>query len=499
MRGPLRWALWLGLLALTTVGLVAFRTRLDKSHIALLYLLLVLGGSVGGGRALGFTIAALAFFLFNWLFLAPYGTLAIANPLDWLVLAAFLVVGTVSAQLLHRLQAEAEEARRRAQEVDRLAALGAETLGVVRADDALVAITSTIQSALGVGECRMHLPPAEEGPGADGLIAWVARNGRAAARLDDGTTRLAESAAWGADEPGVRTLLLPLQVRDRTVGVLELTSGQAFALDAAQRRLLSALAYYAALGLERVRLAREVERVEALREADRLKDALLASVSHDLRTPLTTIKAHAHELAAGGDERAMAIEEEADRLTRLVADLLELSRLQGGSLRLALEPNAVDDVVGAALQRVAGPLAGREVRVTLEEGGTMLVGRFDFVHTLRVLVNLLENAAKYSPHDAPIDLTARRAGNLVEIAVADRGPGVPAAERERIFEAFYRPPGTPADVGGSGLGLAIARRLAEAQGGSLTLEPRAGGGSVFTVALPAADLPAAPFSARPGL
>jgi two-component system, OmpR family, sensor histidine kinase KdpD len=247
-----------------------------------------------------------------------------------------------------------------------------------------------------------------------------------------------------------------------------------------------------ALAAERVRLVAEAEHAAALRQADRLKDALLASVSHDLRTPLTTIKALAHDIAGGageGDERAAIIEEQADRLNHMVADLLDLSRLNAGSLPMEPEINAAEDLVGAAIQQVSGALHGRELRTFLVWSEPVPLGRFDFVHSLRILVNLIENALKYSPQDTPIDVSVARQGEWLAIAVADRGHGVPSQERERIFAPFYRPAGASPDAGGAGLGLAIARGLAEAQGGTLTYAERERGGSVFTLCLPAASLP----------
>jgi two-component system sensor histidine kinase KdpD len=211
-------------------------------------------------------------------------------------------------------------------------------------------------------------------------------------------------------------------------------------------------------------------------------------VSHDLRTPLTTIKALAHDIATGGDDRAVTIEEESDRLNRFVADLLDLSRITGGALVVTPEVNAAEDLVGAALQRVSGALNGRTLDVALGAGEPLLVGRFDFVHSLRIVVNLIENALKYSPTGSAVEVSAQRDGDALELVVADRGPGVPSPERERIFEPFYRPAGGAPDAGGAGLGLSIARRLAEAQGGSVRYEPRDGGGSAFILRLPGADL-----------
>ena len=286
----------------------------------------------------------------------------------------------------------------------------------------------------------------------------------------------------------MRAFALPLSIRGETVGALRLAAAGGFSLTADHRRVLLALAYYAALGIERLRLEKTEETSEALRRADRLKDALLASVSHDLRTPLTTIKGIAHEIKHGGDaSRAGVIEEEADRLSALVDGLLQLSQLDAGALPIAIELNTVDDVIGAALQRAEAVLGAHPVDVELSDND-MLVGRFDFGHTLRILVNLLENAAKYSPPNAPIIVTARRRNSRIDVSVADRGIGINPGNARR---SFTRSIGlrAPPDVRGAGLGLAIARRLAEAQGGHLSVAPETSGGSRFTLDVEAAELP----------
>ena len=260
-------------------------------------------------------------------------------------------------------------------------------------------------------------------------------------------------------------------------------------LSADRARLLDALAYYAALGVERVRLVATAERAEAEREVEALRSALLMAVSHDLRTPLTTIKGLAQEIARGGSSvtRAAIIEQEADRLDALVGDLLELSRIQAGAVRPAADVNTADELIGAALQRAHGPLGVHPVVVSLSDD--LLAARFDFSQTLRIVVNLLENAAKYAAASSSIEVAATRDGGRLLITVADEGPGVPVGEEERIFEPFYRPAGTPPDVRGTGLGLSIARGLATAQGGTLTYRTRTGGGALFTLALPAVDIP----------
>lgn len=486
-------ALWFAILAAVTALMVPFRSELNEAHVTLGYLLVVQGGSARGGRPLGIALALGAFVCFDLLFLPPYGTLVIQNPLNWLVLAAFLVTGILSAQLLYRAQAEADVARTRAAEIDRFAALGAETLNVARSEDALTAIASVIQTTLHLDACSVYVNDAAHNaaspPAASDLIAWVASRGTPAAEHVDGTTRVGVTAAVASDgtAPGerVRELLQPLRVRERTVGVLAIRKETGLSLNAGELRVLEALSYYAALGVERVRLAAQAEHAQALQEANRAKDAVLASVSHDLRTPLTTIKGLAHEIAASGETRAVAIEQEADRLNAMVANVLDLSRIASGAAVSDVAPNDAEDLVGAAAQRAASLLGTRDLRVVIAEPS--LVARFDFAQTLRALVNLIENAVKYSPPGSPIDLRVARHGEMVVFDVADRGDGIPPSEAERVFERFYRRPGASPDVGGAGLGLSIARGIAEAEGGTVTYAPRAEGGSVFTLAVPAVE------------
>lgn len=363
-RARARWLLWFGLLAASTLILVSFRSHLDKAHVALGFLLVVLGGSAAGGRALGLSLATTAFLAFNYFFVPPFETLVVANPLDWFVLGAFLITGAVAAQLLENERRQAALARERAAEIDRLAT-------------------------------------------------------------------------------------------------------------------------------ERVRLIAAEAEAEALRRSDRLKDVLLASVSHDLRTPLTAIKAIANEIWRGGDPtRAFTIEQESDRLTALVNDLLELSQLTLGALSVTRALNTADDVVGAALERVEAVHRPDRITVRIASDGAILVGNFDFAHTMRALTNLLENALKYSPAGAQIQLEATRDGNVLRFVVEDRGPGVSPDDVEHIFEPFYRGSRVVDGVRGAGLGLAIARQLTEAQDGRLRYEPRPGGGSRFVLELPGVDAPA---------
>jgi two-component system sensor histidine kinase KdpD len=334
-------------------------------------------------------------------------------------------------------------------------------------------------------------------PSESDLLAYTVEHHSAAAMRSDGTLTLIGDALAAAtpDVPNplanLRALGIPLSVRGRIVGALRLSSPVSFTLSDDQRRVLGALSYYAALGVERVRLGETEEEAETLRRADRLKDALLASVSHDLRTPLTAIKGIANEIWRGGDpDRAATIEQEADRLNKIVTDLLDLSLLNAGNLPLTIALNTADDVVGVALERVEALDGSGRIQVQVENEGGILVGLFDFAHTTRTLTNLLENALKYSPAGAPITLRAWRGDDRVRFTVEDAGPGVTPGEEERVFEPFYRGVRIADGVRGTGLGLSIARQLAEAQRGSLTYRAREGGGSRFELELPAGEAPA---------
>lgn len=458
-----QWWLWFGALAVATALLLPFRDRLDKAHFALVFLLVVLGASAAAGRALGIVLAVGAFVVFDVAFLRPYRTILVADPADWIVLLAFLVTGIVAAELLERQRREADIARARTAEIDRLATLGAETLNAPRPEDALRAIADVIRQTMRTDRCEITLAV----PG----DLDVDPRGEATEALPS------------------REREIPLRVRGRRVGMLRLASDRPFLLSRDQERVLGALAYYAALGIERVRLAAAQDEALALRHADRLKDALLAGVSHDLRTPLTAIKGIANEIARGEDpSRAQAIEEEADRLTAMVENLLDLSQLEAGEMRLEASVNTADDVVGAAFQRVEPAYPNRVFVATLAEPWTELLGRFDFVATMRILVNLLDNAARYAPPDSAVRLSAWRDADTLRFAVEDDGDGIPSHDRQRVFEPFVRGAASSSGTRGTGLGLAISRRLAEAQGGRLAYEPNASVASRFVLVVPAADL-----------
>lgn len=437
------------------------RPDIDQAHVVLAYLLVVLGASVGGGRGFGFLMAVVTFLLINVFFQEPYGSLAVSKPLELVVLFAFLATSITATELWARAQAEAEEAGRRADAVTRLSHLGSETLNAGTPEQALAAIARVVRDELRVDACAID-------------------------RLNNGEfLETAHAGVWPPSDEA-RTLVLTLGAHGEPVGRLRLFHASDIIPDQTQNEFLEALTYYAALGVERMRLEAQAAHAEALREANRLKDVLLATVSHDLRTPLTTIKALAQDAALRGDENAMVIEEQADRLSRLVTDLLDLSRIKGGTFRLNIEPNSAEDVIGAVARQFVAPARDARLVTPVDLSQPALFGMFDFVHTLRILSNLVENALRYAPAGTPVELTAARQGDRLHFAVADRGPGVPPSEVSQIFEPFYRPPAAAND-GGAGLGLSIAQRLAQAQGGAVQYTPRAGGGSVFSLLLPGWD------------
>lgn len=492
---------WVGVTAAATAILVAARSETDQAHVVIIYLLCVLGGSVSGGRALGFSLAGVGFILIDYFFQPPYDTLTVGKPLDWVALLAFFATAAVTTQLLTRARTDADEARLRAEEVSSLAQLGAETLNAGRAEDALAAIAELIRSTLGVAECEIYrwdddriadqtvLRTAGTGPALPGwpnleLIAAVAKQpARSPTSLgtdDDGLVMIPVG-------PMGTTILIPLRGQKRPVGVVRISDHTPIRVDQqGRRRFLGVLAYYTALAVERVGLAAEAEHAEALRETDRMRDILIASLSHDLRTPLTTIKAAAQDGVGRGEPSAAIIEEQADLLTRLVGDLLDWSRIKSGAFPLNLEFNTAEDLIGA-VSRLFSHRGGKPIIAQIDLESPALVGRFDFVQSLRILSNLVENAARFAPEGTAVDLGVSLEGRSLVFTVGDKGPGIPPEERRRIFEPFYRPIGAEPDVGRAGLGLSIASRLAEIQGGSLDFAPRPGGGSLFRLRLPAAD------------
>jgi two-component system sensor histidine kinase KdpD len=256
-----------------------------------------------------------------------------------------------------------------------------------------------------------------------------------------------------------------------------------------QRRTLDTFANQVAMAIERARLAEQARQAEILEITDKLQSALLNSISHDLRTPLVSITGALSSLMDAGlglDEasRRNLIEtarEEADRLNRLVGNLLDMTRLEAGAVRIHKDICDIDDLIGSALEQLTGRIGGHPVNI--EVAAELPHCSLDFILISRVLVNVIDNALKYSPPEAPVDIRAQAANGYLEIAIADRGSGIPAEDLTRIFDKFYRVQ-RPDNVIGTGLGLAISKGIVEAHGGFMAAENRPGGGAIITLALP---------------
>ena len=303
-------------------------------------------------------------------------------------------------------------------------------------------------------------------------------------------------AGQGTDTlPGASGLYLPLTGSRGTVGVLGLRPQDPRPLQAPEQlHQLETFASQTALAIERARLAEDAERAQVRAETERLRNSLLSSVSHDLRTPLASITGAASTLLeneAGldaGTRRDLleTLHEEADRLNRLVQNLLEMTRLESGALQLHTDWHPVEEVVGAALGRFAKALARRAV--TTRVPSELPLVPMDDVLIEQVLINLIDNALKYTPADSPIEVMAEDADGAVLIEVADRGPGLPPGEERRIFEKFHRGDAAPT-VRGAGLGLAICRGIVQAHGGRIWAENRPGGGVTIRFTLPVKEAP----------
>jgi two-component system sensor histidine kinase KdpD len=300
-------------------------------------------------------------------------------------------------------------------------------------------------------------------------------------------------AGRGADTlPGGKRLFLPLRTGSGPVGVIGIdrdAPGPLLTPD--ERRLLDALCDQAAVAIERIALAKGLDEARVLAETERLRAALLTSISHDLRTPLASILGTVSSLRtfpekygeAEREELLATLQDEAERLNRFVANLLDMTRLESGAIDLKLDLIDVAEIIGAALQRAANVLTGHHVEVNIEPALPML--RLDAVLFEQVLFNLLDNAAKYSPAGSRIEVRATQDGELVEIEIVDEGPGIPPADLERIFDKFYRVQAQDRRRAGTGLGLAICRGFVEALGGWIVARNRRDrSGAVLTIRMP---------------
>ena len=462
------------LLAIVGVGAVTlllwlFRGTLVPANLVMLYVPLVAVIALVAGRGASVLASFLAFLAFNFFFVPPLYTLVVERPQDVIELAILLLVGLTIGTLVARARAQAQAAASQADRMTTLYEVSQEISAALAVEQILPRI---VRSALRL----LH--------GDRALIRLTA---------DDGTITYETSAGDSlASGDGISA---PLSAGGATLGELRVWPADERAVAEDEiRPLLTTLATQAALAVERTRLAEAALQAHMLRESERLKSALLSSVSHDLRTPLAVIKGAASNLldtsvawdAATTRRFLKTVDAEADRLNRLVRNLLEMSRLEAGALSRSREPVAIGDVLGATLTRLRPLLATHRAALELEPDLPDVEG--DPVQLELVLTNLLENAAKYAPPGTRIDIGVHRNGEMLNIDIADRGPGIPAGDEQRIFEKFFRAGSPEHRPGGTGLGLTIAKGIVEAHGGRIEAHNRPGGGALITVSFPIKQL-----------
>jgi two-component system, OmpR family, sensor histidine kinase KdpD len=495
-RGALGYAVAIGGTVLVTAPLLAIRSEASKTTVVLAYLLVVTAAAAAGGLGPGITAAGLGFLAFDVLFLQPYHHIIVDDPQDYLSLGVYLLVAVVVSLLVATSERRRAQAERRERETRMLFDLSTSLVAHGSLTDTLRGVVSTVRSLFDLAGCAIVLPSG------DG-IELAAADGQVPDDLDERFVGVRSAQASvqvhgpaGADlEPG-QALTVPMRSGEHVVGALVVVAGGpgSSGFGEAERRVLATFANQAALAVEQGQQEEERNRALALQETDRLRTALLNSVSHDLRTPLASIKASASSLLdrevrwsdAERDEFLATINTEADRLTRLVHNLLDMSRIEAGALDPRLVESSVAEVVGPVLRRARAASRQRVDVDVPEELPPVLV---DPVRLDQVLTNLLDNARSYAAA-SPVQVVARRAGDSVELRVVDHGPGIPGPERERVFDQFYRLKGGGRRPEGTGMGLAICRGIVEAHGGSLRVETTPGGGASFVLTLPVSPRPA---------
>ena len=440
--------------------------RSQLPDVVMIYLLGIVVVAMRFGQRASLVATVLSVLLVDFLFVPPYLSLTVAELKHVVTFAVMFVVAVVISRLTQRIREQAEEASARERRTARLYALSRE-----------LASSEEIELLAKVATRHLH----------DAFDASIA------VMIADADGRLVRIAADDTyDEQ--RALIVALPGASARVGSI----GIAPAIDDAERPLLDAFVSQIASAIERAQLAQKAQRSQVEVETERLRSSLLSAVSHDLRTPLGVITGSASTLLdtdaklTEGARRDLleTIHEEAQRLHRLVRNLLDMTRLQSGTLSFEKELHPIDELVGVALARLENRLAKRKVDVALD--AELPPVQVDAVLIEQVLINLLENALKYTPEGTPIGIEARVDGANVVVRVSDRGPGVPEVEREKVFEKFYRRGGEGAS--GAGLGLAIGRGIVEAHGGKIWIDERAGGGAVFSFTLPAGRLSTPPES-----
>jgi two-component system sensor histidine kinase KdpD len=477
--------------------------QVNLANISMLYLLAVMATAVAFGRGPAIFASVVAFLVFDWFFVPPIHEFTVSDPDEWVSLLIFLLTATVTGQLAAGQRQRAQEAREREREAVVLYDV-VQLLGAAEVDEALEAVAERLRDELHVtgvvieaaqpagGVKRFsagHAPTSVSSQSS--VAARVLAPGQAASAHDH-----AAAGRWVRIVQPTRGLLapeqahlVPINVDGRRVGALLLVD-PAGRFKSTDDRLVSLAAAQIGVAIDRARLRNEATQAEILRRTDELRTVLLNAVSHDLRTPLATIVASASSLRQGDvdwtdEERdgfAQAIEQEAERLNRLVGNLLDLSRIEAGSLRPQMGWHDLDVLIDDAVVRLRRVTAHHHLTVDIAENLPPVW--LDTVEIGQVIYNLVENATKYAPADTDIALRARVEPGALAVSVCDRGPGLPSSAIPHLFDPFYRVVDGQLRPQGLGLGLAIVKGLVEAHGGRVWAENRVGGGAQFIFTVP---------------
>ena len=458
---------------MAAIVLVYYRLLpVNATTVALSMLLAILGIAARWGLTESLVASVAAVLGFNYFFLPPIGTFTIADPQNWVALVAFLITAVTASQLSIRARGRTAEVDARRREVERLYALGQ---AMLLSDSVRTSARDAVNSIMRTFE----IPGAVLFSKAEDEFF---RSDRQTLAISD------EQLRWIAtsEEPFIdhqrQIAIVPVRLGGQVLGSL------GFMGSTLSTAALNAVTYLVAIGIERARSLEEGSKTEALRQSEALKAALLDALAHDLKTPLTSIKgavSHLLTLPRNSEEEELLTiaNEEADRMNRLVVEVLEMARIEAAKFHPDRSPHGVAEIVSAAVKAQEEALRDRRVQLDIPE--PLPAADVDFEFIQQVLKQLLDNAVKYSPPGSPLTISAGVAGEKIVISVADHGKGIPEAEQARIFEKFYRGRGSRDAVQGTGLGLSIAKGIIEAHGGKIWVTSQPGQGSIFSFALPA--------------
>jgi len=457
--------------AVALITTIAYRLHMNAATAALMFIFGVLLASAYWGLRYAVTLALCGAASFDFFFLPPVGTFIITDTKNWVAFMTFLVTALVATKLGDQARREAESAKHRRREVERLYALSQRLLTSENVLELLNALPGFVRDTFAVSDVAMIA--------ADHASIYRSPMN---ARFDEKVLRSTLLRGEPVKEAGIA--YVPLRLGMRTVGAVSVSGTEL------SRETLDALGSLAGLAVERARALEALSKHRAEQEHERLRSALLDSVTHEFRTPLTSIKASvttllsgAHLDDSGKKDLLTVIDEETDRLNRLVGEASEMAQLDAGMFQLDVKPHSMWEVVQLALQDAKGALEGHPVEMGPEYGSLPNV-LMDMQRIREVLMHLLENAGKYSNAGTPIKISSEVQGDWMMTSVADRGPGIDSFEQSLIFEKFYRGQHQRYSAPGTGMGLAIAKVIVEAHGGTLSMVSQLGSGSVFSFTLP---------------